>query len=283
MLGVGKTGLRRFVGARTLVLLWALAAIGGGAWYYLRPQDSPRQPFTYVTQPVAKADMVVRVTATGTVQPTNKVDVPANVRRRAHSQCGLQFEGEEGRSAGRARHCKARRDGGEYARKAECRPRRLARCAGRARGQALRLRAQEGAVASGRGDAQDLDTAKAAYDHALVALDTAKANIEVAEAQLRLDETNLQRARIVSPIDGVVLMRKVDPGQTVASPLQAPVLFTIAEDLARMEIQVDVDEADVGKVRKLRAPCSASTPIRTASSTRRFAWCVSALKWCRAW
>ena len=58
------------------------------------------------------------------------------------------------------------------------------------------------------------------------------------------------KSRIVSPINGVVLKRNVDPGQTVASSLQAPILFTIAEDLTQMEVQVDVDEADVGKVKE---------------------------------
>jgi HlyD family secretion protein len=65
---------------------------------------------------------------------------------------------------------------------------------------------------------------------------------------LRSDATNLYKASIRSPIDGVVLTRKVEPGQTVAASFQAPVLFTIAEDLAQMELQVDVDEADVGQV-----------------------------------
>jgi len=70
----------------------------------------------------------------------------------------------------------------------------------------------------------------------------------VADAQLHLDETNLAKARITSPIDGVVLSRNVDPGQTVASSFQAPVLFALAEDLRKMEIRVDVDEADIGAV-----------------------------------
>jgi HlyD family secretion protein len=70
----------------------------------------------------------------------------------------------------------------------------------------------------------------------------------VAEAELKLNQTNLAKAKITSPINGVVLKRNVDPGQTVASSLQAPVLFSIAEDLRQMEVQVDVDEADVGKV-----------------------------------
>ena len=97
---------------------------------------------------------------------------------------------------------------------------------------------------------QDIDTAKAAYDRAIAGVESAKADVGVAEADVELNETNLVKSRIVSPINGVVLKRNVDPGQTVASSLQAPVLFTIAEDLTQMEVQVDVDEADVGKVKE---------------------------------
>ena len=74
---------------------------------------------------------------------------------------------------------------------------------------------------------------------------------------MKLNESNLNKTRIFSPINGIVLKRNVDPGQTVASSFQAPVLFTIAEDLQQMEVQVDVDEADVGKVRRASRPASA--------------------------
>ena len=97
---------------------------------------------------------------------------------------------------------------------------------------------------------QDIDTAKAAYDRAVAAVESAKADVGVAEADVEINDTNLVKSRIVSPINGVVLKRNVDPGQTVASSLQAPILFTIAEDLKQMEVQVDVDEADVGKVKE---------------------------------
>jgi HlyD family secretion protein len=78
----------------------------------------------------------------------------------------------------------------------------------------------------------------------------ARAGIAEAAARRGVDETNLEKATIYSPVNGVVLARSVDPGQTVAASLQAPVLFTLAEDLRRMELQVDVDEADVGLVRE---------------------------------
>lgn len=97
---------------------------------------------------------------------------------------------------------------------------------------------------------QDLDAAEAALKRSLAEEASAKAQIAEAEATLRSDQTNLSKAVIRSPIDGIVLERKVEPGQTVAASLETPVLFTLAEDLAQMELHVDVDEADVGQVKE---------------------------------
>ncbi len=124
----------------------------------------------------------------------------------------------------------------------------------------------------------DRDTAQATHDAAVAQLETARAQehalssqVRMAEAQVGAAEALLTSAQarvkqkkaaldqlladldhtlIRSPIDGVVLARKVEPGQTVAAALQAPVLFTLAEDLSQVELQVDVDEADVGQVRE---------------------------------
>lgn len=81
-------------------------------------------------------------------------------------------------------------------------------------------------------------------------LEGARARVRQMEAQLAVAEINLSRTRIYSPIDGVVISRKVDVGQTVAASLQAPTLFTIANDLRKMMINTAVDEADIGKVRE---------------------------------
>lgn len=81
-------------------------------------------------------------------------------------------------------------------------------------------------------------------------LETAKANVLQAQANLRSAKSNLDKAIIVSPIDGVVLTRAIEKGQTVAASLSAPTLFTLAEDLKQMELQIDVDEADVGQVKE---------------------------------
>jgi len=98
--------------------------------------------------------------------------------------------------------------------------------------------------------ATEFDSARANAERAAADEAAARAKVADARAALRVDETNLAKASIRSPIDGVVLTRKVEPGQTVAASLQAPVLFTLAENLAQMELQVDVDEADVGQVRE---------------------------------
>jgi HlyD family secretion protein len=100
---------------------------------------------------------------------------------------------------------------------------------------------------------QDLDAAQAALHRAKAADATAKAQVSQAQATLEADETDLAKTVIHSPINGIVLTRNVEPGQTVAASFQAPVLFTLAEDLTQMELHVDVDEADVGQVTKGQA------------------------------
>lgn len=95
----------------------------------------------------------------------------------------------------------------------------------------------------------DVDTAKAAYDRAVVAVTTAEAAVTQAEANLKMDETNVFYAVITSPVDGIVLSRSVEPGQTIAASFQVTTLFEIAEDLRKMILQVNIDEADVGKVK----------------------------------
>jgi HlyD family secretion protein len=95
----------------------------------------------------------------------------------------------------------------------------------------------------------DVDTAKASYDRAVVAVTTAEAAVTQAEASLKIDETNVGYAVLKSPVDGTVLSRSVEPGQTIAASFQVTTLFEIAEDLRKMILQVNIDEADVGKVK----------------------------------
>jgi HlyD family secretion protein len=96
---------------------------------------------------------------------------------------------------------------------------------------------------------QDMDTALAASKRADASLAAAKADVAAAEADLQIVDVDLSKTKVLSPIDGMVLKRSVEPGQTVAASLQAPVLFQIAQDLTRIQLEAAVDEADIGAVK----------------------------------
>jgi len=104
-------------------------------------------------------------------------------------------------------------------------------------------RAQERAAESG------VRSAQAAARVAAAQLEAARANLKQKEAALAQARFDLDRTYIRAPVDGVVVSRNVDVGQTVAASLQAPVLFTIAQDLSRMQVDTNVDESDVGRIR----------------------------------
>src|SRR5690606_13007589 len=97
---------------------------------------------------------------------------------------------------------------------------------------------------------QALETARAARDRAASAVESAQAQLAVARADLKLAEADLAKSTIYAPINGIVLTRSVNPGQTVASSMSAPILFVIAEDLTTMELRAAIDEADIGDVAK---------------------------------
>ena len=96
----------------------------------------------------------------------------------------------------------------------------------------------------------DLDAAQAAYDAAIAQVEVNRAQAAQAQAALKQATVDLNNTVIRSPVDGLVISRNVDVGQTVAASLQAPTLFTIANELARMEVHTNVDEADVGNVKE---------------------------------
>jgi HlyD family secretion protein len=95
----------------------------------------------------------------------------------------------------------------------------------------------------------DLDTAETNYQTAVAQLGVVKAQVEQAKASLDGDMTNLAYTKIVSPVNGIVISRNVDVGQTVAASFQTPTLFTIAEDLTKMQIDTNVAESDIGVIK----------------------------------
>jgi HlyD family secretion protein len=204
---------------------------------------------SFVVEPARRGDLTVIITATGSVQPTNQVDVSSELSGTVRSVF-VDYNSPVKVGAALAEldtdKLKATLNSSR-ARLASAKAKVLDAEATLVEKKLIYERKRT-LITSRASSQQDVDTAKAAYDRAIAGVESAKADVGVAEADVELNETNLVKSRIVSPINGVVLKRNVDPGQTVASSLQAPVLFTIAEDLTQMEVQVDVDEADVGKV-----------------------------------
>jgi HlyD family secretion protein len=230
--------------AAALALVWSL---GGDAGDRLR----------YRTSPVVRERLVVSVNATGTLQPTNTVDVGSELSgivdsvtvdyndRVQKGQVLAQLDLTKLQAE--ALQSKAQLDAA-IAALDEKRASAVETEAELARMTAVR-KASGGRVPS----QQDYDAAKAAVARARAAVASAEAQIALSRAQVDFDQTNLAKAVIRSPIDGVVLTREVEPGQTIAASLQAPKLFQLAEDLAKMELEVDVDEADVGQVKEGQA------------------------------
>jgi HlyD family secretion protein len=205
----------------------------------------------YVTEPVTRSDLHVTVTATGSIQPTSQVEVSSELSgtiRRVFVDYNSMVK---------AGQVVAELDTDKFMANLDSSRAKLNAAKASVAtaevtvGEMTREYARKKTLAAAKYvSPQDLETAKAIYDRAVAALISAKAEVGVAAADVTLNESNLNKTRILSPIDGIVLKRNVDPGQTVAASFQAPVLFTIAEDLRRMEVQVDVDEADVGKVQE---------------------------------
>ncbi|MEW5806115.1 MAG: efflux RND transporter periplasmic adaptor subunit [Acidobacteriota bacterium] len=96
----------------------------------------------------------------------------------------------------------------------------------------------------------EIDALRSAYESAVAQLSVSRSQVKQAEASLSLAEVNLGHTVITSPIDGIVISRNVDAGQTVAASLQAPTLFTIANDLTKMQVHSDISESDVGKIKE---------------------------------
>src|SRR5271155_2890853 len=97
---------------------------------------------------------------------------------------------------------------------------------------------------------KDLEAAEAAAERADASLASSVARATLARATLTQALSRLDKTKIVSPIDGIVLSRHVEPGQTVTAGFSTPLLFKLAQDLTQMRLNVDVDEADMGRVRE---------------------------------
>lgn len=247
VLGDAAPGPKRLVGrtVRWLLIGAALVAVGYFGWTYFA-QDSG---YVYTTQKVTRGDLTVIVTATGTVQPITQVDVSSAisgiVRKVNVDYNSVVYRGdvlaeldtdtlEASVASARAKLVVANAN--------------VAKAKATANASITTYERQSALFERGFMSSQTLEDTRLAMDAADAALKAAEAEVLVADADVKLAETNLSKALITSPIDGVVLTRDINEGSTIAASLSAPVLFSIAGDLKRMEVQVDVDEADIGNV-----------------------------------
>lgn len=245
---LGRVDGRKWL--RRLGVLLAIAALVGAMMVW-RAKTAPKPPPKYVTGQLTKGDVLETIQSTGQVQPLTQVQVGAQVSGRINKvfvdfnsqvKSGDVLAEIDPTLFGAA--IDQNRAALESAQASVTHADAALVTAKQRYDRAKKL------VAEGIGSQADLDTAQGAYDVAVADLAAAKANVAQLGAQLRSSKTNLEYTRIFSPIDGVVINRAIDPGQTVAASFQAPVLFVIAQDLRKMRVLADIDEADVGKLKE---------------------------------
>jgi HlyD family secretion protein len=249
VLGLGpQAQAKRWVKRGVWIAVLALAIIGSYLWY--QNSQTAANSVTYETSPAKRADLTVTVTATGTIQPTTQIDVSSemsgvvravNVDNNSLIKKGDALaELDSERFKGQLKSLQA---------SVESSKAKLADTQATLKASELAYTRQISLQRRGLAITQDLESAQAAKQRAIAAVVSAEADIQVAIANLDLKQIDINKSQILSPVDGIVLKRAVEPGQTVASSLQAPVLFTLAEDLKRMQLEANIDEADIGTVK----------------------------------
>ncbi|MBS1198272.1 MAG: Secretion protein HlyD [Proteobacteria bacterium] len=239
------TGKRRWLAAGAVVLLVIVAAVG-----LLGRNDTSIQ---YITEEIAAGNLVVTASASGTLQPTKSVEVGSELSGTLASvlvnendqvkqgQLLAQFDTAKLKDAVTKSQASVA--------VAEAKVAQARATVAETKASLARMR-HVAELSGGKVPSKtELETAEAALQRANANKASARAEVVQARATLKTDETNLAKATIRSPVDGVVLTRKVEPGNTVVAAMNTPVLFVLAEDLTRMELQVKVDEADVANVK----------------------------------
>lgn len=231
--------------------LWAGIAVAGIAlavWVFALRGDST-DVVTYQTAEVTRGDLSIAVSATGTVEPTNEVDISSEL---SGTLVAVEVDFNDSVEVGQVL---ARLDSTKLEAEVQVRQASVTSAEAQvAQAQTSLTEAYDNYTSAEALDARGVTShltfvaAKAAYERAVAALQIADAARVLAQANLELTQADLAKAVITSPIKGVILDKAADAGQIVASSLSAPTLFTIAEDLASMQLQVDVDEADIGMV-----------------------------------
>lgn len=250
LLGDGLT--RRWWQSPTLWIGVVALAGAAGAYLYWQQQQKANAKPVYVTEAVKRGDLSLTVLANGTLQPTRTVNVGSELSgtvrnvlvdvNDAVKKGQVLVELDTDKLQAQLNRSKA------SVMSAQARLQQSQATLKESRSNFARLqevhRISGGKVPS----AAEMDAGQATVERSIADEAAARASVDDARAALKTDETNLSKASIKSPIDGVILTRTVDPGNAVAASLQAVTLFTVAEDLKKLRLEVSVDEADIGQV-----------------------------------
>ena len=231
-----------------IVLVLALVAAGYFVW---QRHSAATRAITYDTAPITRTDVTVKVAATGTIAPVTEVDISSPL-----SGIIKEVDVEENASVKKGdvlavldQTRLATQRAGSAAKLAVAQA-AAATAQSTLAEQSQILERQKTLAKSGLAATQTLDSATADVARAQAAIQSANAAVASAQADLATVDADITNSVIVSPIDGMVLKRAVEPGNTVASSLQAPVLFQIAGDLKELQLNANIDEADIGQVKE---------------------------------
>jgi HlyD family secretion protein len=248
-LALDKSGRARKSWRRWFAYALVPLLLIGGFYGYQSWSAASAVKKVYTTEAAAKSDLVVLVSASGTLQPLTKVDVSSEqsgvVREVMFGENDTVKKGDVLATLDTTTLAAQveRAQASVTASKA-----RIADAKTTLKEAAQTLERTKSLAARGTLSQQDLDSAVAKRDRAESAVTSAEADLAVSAAELKVQEAALAKSTIYAPIDGIILTRAADPGQTVAASLSAPILFVIAEDLRRMKLEAGIDEADIGMV-----------------------------------
>jgi len=242
--GAGKH-YRRYVILAAIVL-----ALGGGAWFWWsRREKAKHQVPAYVTEVLQRGDISLTITATGNLAPTTQVIVGGEL---SGTTLEVYVDFNDRVTKGTPL---AKLDTSKLAQQTEISratvksmQAKVAQAEATVKESAAALARQRELSKAQLVSIADLEVTIATAGRADADLLSSQATVGEAEAQVRINEYDLSKAIIKSPIDGIVLTRSIEPGQTVAASFTAPQLFVIAEKLERMKLNVTIAEADIGRV-----------------------------------
>src|SRR5918993_1943034 len=234
---------------KKLILFVIVLAAAGGGYYYYKLKTARPEP-AVMTQPLSRGDVVETVGATGTLEAVETVDVGTQVSgvvRELHADFNsIVKKGQViARLDPQLIETQIEQQSANVAR-AEADLERLKVSLADAE---QKLRRAEQMSAKQLIPKTELETAEVNVQAAKAQIKSSEASLTQARAQLNNQKVNLNYTTIVAPIDGIVISRNVDQGQTVQSSMNAPTLYVIAADLTKMQVLANIDEADVGRMR----------------------------------